>query len=296
MEQSISDKMKIIDRTEIALTPPPWCPPVTDFDPYGIQIIEQFPQLRDLAERIITALDSPTAFIVIDDLNHLPIANDRKAAAYVALCHLVGQPTGHSNRFDVVWQVRERRTEGRKRADRTFSEKAGEAPFHTDSAFAEHPEQFLALYCVKMARCGGGQTKLIHADQLLETLEASEEGRFHLEVLSRCEYPFKTPLAFDAAATVHSGKIFTDGVLRYRHDVIMKGLEEAPENVTTEMLITLKWFNKFLEKKMKPLEMFLHEGQAIFVNNYRMLHARTNYHDAQRHLIRVRMHRHGVVF
>lgn len=284
---------KAVNLAEIALTPPPWSPPVTDFEPYGREIVEKFPQLHEIAAGILEDLEGPTAFRVIDDLNKLPIPDDRKAAAYVALCHLVGLPSSHNNKNEIVWHVRERRTEGRRRADRTFSEKTGEAPFHTDSAFSAHPEEFFGLYCVRMARCGGGQTKLIHADHLRAALEASPEGRSCLEVMAREEYPFKTPLAFDSGATVHTGKLFHDGILRYRHDVVMKGVEEAPERVTTEMLVTLKWFNKFLENKVKPIEMFLQDGQAIFVNNNRMLHARSDYHDAQRHLIRVRMHRHG---
>jgi alpha-ketoglutarate-dependent taurine dioxygenase len=64
----------------------------------------------------------------------------------------------------------------------------------------------------------------------------------------------------------------------------------APARVSTAMIEALAWFDALVESAVPPIELALAAGQAIFVNNQRVLHARSDYRDPERHLLRVRMH------
>lgn len=257
---------------------------------FGQEVGRQFPELAEIGSHILHELNGPAGLCVIDDLLRLDIPAEALPAAFVALCYQVGVPTSHNDEQQVVWHVRDRA--GALGRETTFSERAGEAPFHTDSAFALRPEEYFGLYTVRPADCGGGLSRIIPATRLLAAINATEEGRRHRQTLERELFPFKVPAAFSGTGRVSFGKILNNGKLRYRHDSIRRGMEEVPARVNRAMIEAVTWFDAFIETAVPPIEIRLAAGQAIFVNNQRVLHARSNYTDSARHLLRVRMHAH----
>ena len=262
----------------------------TDHVLFGRELGRQFPELAEIGAHILHELNGPAGLCVIDDLQRLDIPAEALPAAFVALCYQVGVPSNHNDDHQVVWHVRDRADQlGR---EVTFSERAGEAPFHTDSAFAVQPEEYFGLYTVRAADCGGGSSRIIPANRLLAAINATEEGRRHRQTLERELFPFKVPAAFSETGRVRFGKVINNGKLRYRYDAIRRGMQEMPERVSQAMIDALVWFDAFVETAVPPIEIRLAAGQAIFVNNMRVLHARSNYTDSARHLLRVRMHAH----
>lgn len=263
----------------------------TDQASFGRELGRQFPELAEIGAHILHELNGPAGLCVIDDLQRLDIQPEALPAAFVALCHQVGVPTSHNDDHQVVWHVRDRADSLSREV--TFSERAGEAPFHTDSAFAIQPEAYFGLYTVTPAECGGGVSRIIPATRLLAAMNATEEGRYFRQILERELFPFKVPAAFSETGRVVFGKVLNNGKLRYRYDAIRRGIEAVPARVTAAMTDALTWFDAFVETAVPPIEIRLGAGQAIFVNNQRVLHARSNYTDTRRHLLRVRMHAHG---
>jgi len=261
--------------------------PQADYLRLGSEFSGRFPELAEIGAHVLHQLNGPAGFCVIDDLNRLDLPPEAIAAAFVMLCHQIGTPSSHNEEHKVVWDVRDR---GAAERERTFSERTGEAPFHTDSAFAIRPEEYFGLYTLQAADCGGGLSRIIPATRLLAAMNASAEGRHFRQVLERNFYPFKIPPAFSSSGRVIFGKIIDNGKLRYRHDCIRQGMAESPARVTSEMADALAWFDALVEGGVQPIEMGLAAGQAVFVNNRRVLHARSDYQDAKRHLLRVRMH------
>lgn len=262
----------------------------TDPSLFGQELGRQFPELVEIGAHILHELNGPAGMCVIDDLQRLDIPAEALPAAFVALCHQVGVPTSHNDDHQVVWHVRDRADQLAREA--TFSERVGEAPFHTDSAFALYPEEYFGLYTVTPAECGGGVSRIIPGTRLIAAMNVTEEGRYYRQILERNLFPFKVPAAFSQTGRVSFGKILNNGKLRYRHDSIRHGMEEVPARVTRAMIDALTWFDAFVETAVPPIEIRLAAGQAIFVNNQRVLHARSNYTDSRRHLLRVRMHAH----
>lgn len=55
------------------------------------------------------------------------------------------------------------------------------------------------------------------------------------------------------------------------------------------MVESLEWFNEFIETKAEYEEFRLNDGETMIFDNRRVLHARTDYEDVKRHLLRIRV-------
>ncbi len=261
------------------------------------ELVASLDGLGEFGDQARHILDGPASFLVVDGLS--PLLNGRLCQVQrvvAALCSAVGTPTTHDQEQRLVWHVRDQAEEETRAL--TFSERTGFAPFHTDSSFIEAPEEFFALFAVQPAQTGG-LSQLVRADDIVRTLEADDGGRDCLETLRSCPFPFKVPAAFQSAdrpAVVFHTILQPDGTIRYRRDSIAEGMAAAPEAVITDrMQWALDRFDALLRDGVRPFELRLESGQMLMANNRRLLHARSDFSDCRRHLIRVRMRRSAVV-
>lgn len=201
----------------------------------------------------------------------------------------IGNPTGHDDKCELVWDVRHRQQPPAREV--TFSERTGEAQFHTDSAFADNPEPFFALHAIKAAGCNGGMSRVIGVDSLKKQLNLLKNGNNIMEDLTIHHFPFRTPEAFSSEGKTIWAPIFDDKGIRYRYDSIKRGLSHSKNDnrVTREMVESLEWFNEFIETKAEYEEFRLNDGETMIFDNRRVLHARTDYEDVKRHLLRIRV-------
>lgn len=157
---------------------------------------------------------------------------------------------------------------------------------HTEAPGWEPSPAYLALYCHRQARCGGGHTDLLDIRAVLERVDDAE-----LALLTQHEMHFPGPLggtttrmiAGDGDRTVvrFSYNLLTsadyDPVLAADIDVARLPLGEAGRALARRVS------DLFSELRTSVL---IPDGALLIWDNQRMLHARSAYTDRARHLTR----------
>jgi alpha-ketoglutarate-dependent taurine dioxygenase len=252
-------------------------------------VAEAWPQLNDFGQQIAQTVKGEQGFVVIRGLNINGFDQRIRDALILSVVSAVGAPTDHNNDKRILWPVTPRVIQPGKKA--TFSEEAGEAPFHTDSAFSRHPERFISLFVVREAQDGGGQTVLLSGERVIDALSASRDGQECLEILRRTEFPFRVPDAFYAGEDVITAPVLSgDPLIRFRYDCIMSGFDLRPEMRTPEAVWAVEHFASFMRECDAAMTYRVARGEMIVSDNHRLLHSRTDFVDPNRLLIRVRMH------
>lgn len=257
-------------------------------------IATYWPELGDLAGLVREMVDLDPGCVVLRNLGYDRFPQELRDTLVLALTQTVGRPTDHNADKRVMWPIRPRDEEAKRPVDykTTFSEEAGEAPLHTDSAFAAVPEKYNCLYVVKKAEDGGGLSVLLNVPRLVKELEQTLDGRECLDILRAREFPFRVPDAFFKGERLISAPVLGMGdqpFVRFRHDCLMAGFALREDLRTNDRLWAIEHFRAAAESSEARLTYMLQEDEAIVMNNHTILHARTSFTDRERHLIRVRM-------
>src|SRR5215207_2944084 len=151
-----------------------------------------------------------------------------------------------------------------------------ELHLHTDSA------EIVGLLCVRDAREGGLS---IYASSLKVHEIVEREHPEYLAVLDRgfrCDRRGEEAPE-DAPVTPYHVPVFStkDGVLttRYVRGVIDRGTERLGEPLTAVEQEALASFEEVAQRDEVRFEVMLRPGEASFINNYEILHARTGFVD-----------------
>lgn len=248
----------------------------------------RWPALIELADKVAQTIDRGYGAVVLQNLGFEQYDPELRDSMVLALTATIGIPTDHVGDRRVLWPVRDRCVETGK--TRTFSEALGEAPLHSDSAFAPQPERYNALYCVVEAACGGGLSKLVSGRALVADLATSPDGRTCLDLLRNLEFPFAVPDAFFAGTKLITAPVLADEpLIRFRHDCIERGFALRPDLDTPDHRWAYGYFRQAAEQHRSQTLYRLRRGEMIIFCNHQLLHARTDYSDTARHLIRIRM-------
>lgn len=209
-------------------------------------------------------------------------------------CAGLGKPLPHNeDPTSIVWPIKP--VPGVNRAFNTHSELSALAELHTDSAFSEAPDDYFCLYSVKAARCGGGKTLLLSAEDFCEELMSTQDGR-EAEAIFRSEpFPFAVPSAFqetEGLAPAYVKALVLEGSnIRFRADVIERAAADHPGSLSERQRAALKVAKHVCEASKHLKHLTLTADSVIIINNKTMLHGRTAFTDVERHLLRVRLHR-----
>lgn len=250
-----------------------------------------WPEIDELASLVRDMVALEPACVVLRGLGYNRYPQPVRDTLVLALTRSVGKPTDHNNDKRVLWPVKPRADEVRKTVDykTTFSEEAGEAPLHSDSAFAAEPEKYNALFVVKQAR-QGGVSVLLNVPRLVNELARTVEGRECIEILRGNEFPFRVPDAFFKGERLVTAPVLGEGpFVRFRYDCLMAGFALREDLRTNERLWAIEHFRAKAEASEGRLFYQLQDDEALILDNHVMLHARTDFEDRDRHLIRVRM-------
>jgi hypothetical protein len=151
-----------------------------------------------------------------------------------------------------------------------------ELHLHTDSA------EIVGLLCVRDAKEGGLS---IYASSLKVHEIVEREHPEYLRVLERgfrCDRRGEEA-PDDAPVTPYHVPVFStkDGVLttRYVRGVIDRGAERLGEPLTALEREALACFEEVAQRDEVCFEVMLRPGEASFINNYEILHARTGFVD-----------------
>jgi len=163
--------------------------------------------------------------------------------------------------------------------------------FHTDNSFEKDVPRYVALYCVEAAE-SGGRSQLISAHTIVERL-----CKIAPDVVER----LKLPVFFDRRGGIEHGEEpyasypvidSVEGrlVVRYLRYYIESGYAKAGQRMDVETRIALDTFDEACAHPGLAADFSLSRGDMLIVDNYCVLHNRTQFHDdrtRQRRLLRL---------
>ncbi|WP_194911417.1 TauD/TfdA family dioxygenase [Catenulispora rubra] len=204
---------------------------------------------------------------------------DRSAVLALALAAEFGRPSRRDGGA-AVWPVQ-------PAADgngSTFSVTAGEAGLHTDSQYHANPEPLVCMFAVRPAE-DGGHTRLLTAADAASALAKEPDSSNLLHALAAPVWQWRVPREFaagDRTVSPASAVLPGDGTIRWRADnVVWRHGGPAPQLVAR----VAHALDTAPEVRTFPLE----AGDALILDNRRVLHGRTSFADPRRLLLRVRL-------
>lgn len=255
----------------------------------ALNVAAYWPALFEFAELVRKMVALEPGCVVLRDLGFDRYPQEVRDTLVLALTAAIGKPTDHNADKRVLWPVHPRQMGPEYRT--TFSERDGEAPPHTDSAFSRRPEKFGCLFMAHEAEDGGGQSVIVNGRRLIADLTSTQDGRQCLAILRDREFPFWVPDAFFKDERVVTAPVIGERpLIRFRYDSLMNGFELRPDLRTNERLWAVEHFRSVAEESEARITYLLRRGEALIFDNHDVLHARTDFADPARFVIRVRMH------
>lgn len=249
---------------------------------------------------------SKVAQIVIDHLldeGYVVIRNfgaditniDELKSRFLGLCEAIGDPIAHDNNNSIIWDIKSNPSS--VSFIKTYSEHSHEAELHTDSQYSYYPEDFFGLLTLKKAECGGGLSYLISLKDILTDFRAVESNHRWERILREEDYPFVVPNVFkknnSEEREYNFGPILRPNEIRFRVDTFEKAISENPHFCTKEQVKAYKALKETILNSANTKKFYLENRDLVFINNKTMLHGRSSFTDPLRHLLRVRMNKHG---
>lgn len=229
-------------------------------------------------------------FLILQDLESEFYDLSSAKLFFTKLSSHVGTLVPHNfDRSDFVWEIKPKSSNS---VINTFSEHNKAAPLHTDSQYRNRPEKYMALLVFSQAECAGGETMLLDFKVVLNELRQSDSGRKMIEFACQDKFPIAVPSIFqtqDKTEYIYSSLISNIPLIRYRYDTLRIGLKLIKHSHVQEFSEKLLTFNDLINRSRYCSSLLLNNGEAIFVDNHRMLHGRSSFLDSNRLLLRIRM-------
>jgi hypothetical protein len=170
---------------------------------------------------------------------------------------------------------------------RAYSQSANTILAHTEAPGWHPSPAYLALFCHRQARCGGGHTDLLDVRRLVAALDADE-----LALMTEADLHFPGP-----DGGVHSAMLSTDAagdtVTRFSYNLLTTSdYDPALEAEVDDRRLPLGAAGRRLAHRVSDLfgelssSVLIPDGALLIWDNQRMLHARSEYADHSRHLTR----------
>jgi hypothetical protein len=170
---------------------------------------------------------------------------------------------------------------------RAYSQSANTILAHTEAPGWHPSPAYLALFCHRQARCGGGHTDLLDMRRLVAALDSDE-----LALMTEHELHFPGP-----DGGIHSAMLSTDAagdtVVRFSYNLLTTGdYDPTLEADVDSRRLPLGEAGRRLAHRVSELflelrtSVLIPDGALLIWDNQRMLHARSEYADRSRHLTR----------
>lgn len=170
--------------------------------------------------------------------------------------------------------------------DKAYSQSINSIHAHTEAPGWNPGPRFLALYCKQQARCGGGYTDLLDYEDVIAELDADELTLMEFESIyfPGPEGGIETPML---------GFVNGRRVLRFSYNLLVSGEYDPIINKGVDGdKLPLGLAGVSLARKVTQLferqrsSILIPDDGLLIWDNKRMLHARAEYTDKKRHLIR----------
>lgn len=143
---------------------------------------------------------------------------------------------------------------------------------HTDAVDWETPIEFISMVCVRADRGGGGRSRVLAVDAVREEVE-SHLGTGTLKLLETEPVPWQLHDCWGGGLKWRT--VLTESGMCWRRYTINLALEFNGARLSEEMLTSLDAFEKVIEASTHTLDFMMREGELLFSDNTRSIHART---------------------
>lgn len=252
----------------------------------------EYRSLKPLVESIESEVENGLGLVVLRGLDLEGVSPEDAGLMYFAIGTALGRPIQQNAQGHLLGHIQDTGRDITKDPGVRGYQTCIALPFHTDTS-----TDLLCLLCYRKARSGGMSSLaplltiygrvLEEAPELIDTLYE----RFHYDCREE-EHPDGGPFYSRAAASVCGGKLSLRHNSGYaksaqRHEGCPR-LTEAQRRVMD--LIDRLTFDPEIR-----FDVHLEEGDMLFLNNYQVAHARTEFEDYEeperkRHLMRLWLH------
>lgn len=143
---------------------------------------------------------------------------------------------------------------------------------HTDTADWKTPVELISMICVNADTQGGGHSQILDIDTARSELDDSL-GTHALEFFAT------RPVPWQVAPYLGGGVVWrpaiTDHTICWRRYTIDLAINEEGAVLDDEMLNALNDFERVINKASGTIEFLMREGELLFSDNTRTIHART---------------------
>jgi hypothetical protein len=149
---------------------------------------------------------------------------------------------------------------------------------HTDTADWEPPVELISMVCVRADPSGGGRSRVLDVDSIRDEVE-HKLGATTLKKLETEAVPWK--LADYCGGGVQWRTILTERSVCWRRYTIDMALDSTGSTLSPEMLSALEDFENVISRTPRTLDFLMREGDLLFSDNRRTIHARTPISNSQ---------------
>ena len=143
---------------------------------------------------------------------------------------------------------------------------------HTDTADWEPPVELISMVCVRADPDGGGRSRVLDVDTIRKEVKA-QLGAATLDRLETEKVPWQLAPYWGGGVSWRS--ILTNESICWRRYTIDMALDSTGASLSGEMLNALQSFEELLSTTPHTLDFLMREGELLFSDNRRTIHART---------------------
>jgi hypothetical protein len=143
---------------------------------------------------------------------------------------------------------------------------------HTDTADWETPVELISMVCVNADDAGGGRSHILDLDSIRTEVE-ERLGPSTLKLFEAELVPWQ--LAPYLGGGVARRSVLTENAVCWRRYTIELATTAEGASLSEEMLRALDGFEQIVTNTPRTLDFMLREGELLFSDNTRTIHART---------------------
>jgi hypothetical protein len=238
--------------------------------------------------RLLAEISDGRGFVLVRGLNDARFSREDLPFAYWGIGTHLGDPATQNADHHLLGHVRD---EGRK-----FGQALDARGYHSNARLEFHVDgcEIVGLLCLHPAK-SGGKSSLVSAVQVHN--EVLRRCPQHLPVLYRGFHYIKREAAFTAEpVSPHRLPVFghADGLVscRFVRTKIEAASKKTGVQLTPDEVAALDAFEEIARDPALRLDMDFQVGDIQLINNYTVLHARTEFEDwpepeRRRHLLRL---------
>lgn len=148
---------------------------------------------------------------------------------------------------------------------------------HTDTADWKQPVELISMVCVRAAHDGGGRSVVMDVDTIRDEVR-THLGHDTLQLLETRPVPWQ--LATYCGGGVKWRTVLSESSICWRRYTIDLALEFEGATLPRDMLAALDAFESVITENKRRLDFLMREGELLFSDNRRTIHARTPIGDA----------------